>query len=112
MRLIADPTRFLAYGQLAWASAWALREATVASAPTSTIAPLTFALNVASLLASVESMVIRWLSVRMTVPTLPAGATGVLAWSETPTQGLPSRVTARENALDGSNTPFLPWTRM
>ncbi len=39
------------------------------------------------------------------------GAVGALAWSFTPEQTLPCRVTWSVKFESGSNEPFLPWTR-
>src|SRR4051794_24652557 len=72
MSRIACATRFFAYAQLLWASAWALRSATLALWPTSTTTP---PVAVASLPRSVDRPAVprvgRVLSVRITVLAPP-----------------------------------------
>src|SRR6267154_6529931 len=79
MSLMAPATRFLASGQSKWLSAWALKNATAGSAPTSTPTPFTSvrAASAANLLLIVVLSADpsqRFRSVKMMVLKLPAGA--------------------------------------
>src|SRR5919106_5653210 len=111
MRLIAEATRFFAYGQPGLESAWALSELTV-ELFTATTAPRTSgrAASVASFVDRLCGKVIRLGSMRMSVLRFAAEAVGELAWSTTPEQRFPSRLTSSVNGESASKDPFLPWT--